>query len=100
MRVPNTQPANRLVGGEPLAPFPGAALHPEFVSSDTGYHVRDLLRFHHGRFIEAGYRAILLRVPDQEGLRHAVEFLERGGSKIRFLGGLRFSEEGGPDTFG
>ena len=92
-RMPDAQSATGSVGAEP-APLPRAALQPDFVSSEKGYHVRDLLRFHHGRFIEAGYRAILLRVPDREGLRHAVEFLERGGSKIRFLGGLRYSDEG------
>ncbi len=32
--------------------------------------------------------------PDETGLRHAVRFLQGGGSKFRFLGGLRYSPEG------
>ena len=86
--------AGASVGTGSIAPPACVPLRPEFVPNERGYHVRDFLRFHHGQFIEAGYRAILLRAPDSEGLRRAVEFLERGGSKIRFLGGLRYSDEG------
>jgi SAM-dependent methyltransferase len=94
MQLPVADQTNGSGGGRPDAPLAGTKLQPDFVPCEHGYHLRDLLRFHHVAFIDACYRAILLRGPDDEGFRHAFEFLERGGSKIRFLGALRYSLEG------
>ncbi|HVS82605.1 MAG TPA: methyltransferase domain-containing protein [Pyrinomonadaceae bacterium] len=69
---------------------------PEFIpNSDDHYHVTDLLKYHDSEFVWNGYRALLKREPDTEGLSAFLEKLRSGRfNKIDVLARLRFSPEG------
>src|SRR5882724_8534988 len=71
-------------------------LQAEFIPNrDDHYHVKDLLKYHDRDFVWNGYRALLKREPDTEGLSAFLEKLRSGRfNKIDVLAGLRFSPEG------
>jgi len=70
------------------------ALQPEFVPQES-YHVNDLLKYHDHQFVWNGYRALLKREPDEEGLsRHLAELRSGRANKIDILARLRYSIEG------
>ena len=75
---------------------PELKLQPDFQPhSDHRYHVNDLLRFHDRTFVQAAYRAVLKRSPDETEFLRELKRL-RGGNvnKIDLLATLRFSTEG------
>ncbi len=80
----------------PAPAVPRIASQPEFVpASDGRYALADLTRFHDARFVDAAYRALLGRAPDQTGLQHHLDLLRSGRlSKVEILGRLRASDEG------
>jgi SAM-dependent methyltransferase len=88
--APATQPvANR---DKP----PELKLQPDFQPhSDDRYHINDLLRYHDRVFLQAAYRAVLKRSPDQaESLRDLKRLRSGSINKVDLLADLRFSPEG------
>jgi O-antigen chain-terminating methyltransferase len=71
-------------------------LQPEFQPrADDHYHINDLLLYHDRVFVQAAYRAILKRSPDQtESLRDLKRLRSGYANKIDLLADLRFSPEG------
>ncbi len=75
---------------------PKLKLQPDFQPrTDHRYHINDLLRYHDRAFVQAAYRAVLKRSPDETELLRELKRL-RGGyiNKIDLLADLRFSPEG------
>lgn len=71
-------------------------LQPRFQpSSESRYHVNDLLKFHDSSFVQNAYRAILKRGPDATGYRSFLDGLRAARlNKIDVLARLRYSAEG------
>jgi len=71
-------------------------LEPRFVpAKDDRYHVANLLRFDGAEFINAAYRAILKRDPDDVGVRYYLERLQQGRlDRLELILALLASEEG------
>jgi SAM-dependent methyltransferase len=90
------------------APIPGAKkpsaetnpprlkLQPDFQPrGDHQYHINDLLRYHDRAFVQAAYRAVLKRSPDEVELSRELTRLRSGNAnKIDLLATLRLSPEG------
>jgi ubiquinone/menaquinone biosynthesis C-methylase UbiE len=74
---------------------PELKLQPEFQPrTDDRYHVNDLLTYHDQVFVEAAYRAVLKRSPDQAESMRDLKRLRSGVNKIDLLADLRLSPEG------
>lgn len=75
---------------------PQLKLQPDFQpSTDHRYHINDLLRYHDRVFVQAAYRAVLKRSPDEtEMLRDLTQLRSGNVNKIDLLATLRFSPEG------
>jgi O-antigen chain-terminating methyltransferase len=75
---------------------PKLKLQPEFEPrSDHHYHINDLLRYHDRAFVQAAYRAVLKRSPDEtESLRELTRLRSGYANKVDLLADLRFSQEG------
>jgi O-antigen chain-terminating methyltransferase len=75
---------------------PHLKLQSEFQpSSDHRYHVNDLLRYHDRVFVQAAYRAVLKRSPNETEWSRDLNRLRSGDvNKIDLLATLRFSPEG------
>ncbi|HSK63655.1 MAG TPA: class I SAM-dependent methyltransferase [Pyrinomonadaceae bacterium] len=75
---------------------PKLKLQPEFQPrTDDRYHLNDLLPYHDRVFVQAAYRAVLKRSPDQtESLRDLKRLRSGYVNKIDLLADLRFSPEG------
>ena len=74
---------------------PELKLQPEFQPrADDRYHVNDLLPYHDRVFVEAAYRAVLKRFPDQAESLRDLKRLRSGVNKIDLLADLRLSPEG------
>ena len=85
------------VATTPTAPkSPGLKLQSDFEPhSDHHYHINDLLCFHDRTFVQAAYRAILKRSPDETEFHREIKRLRSGErNKIDLLASLRFSAEG------
>src|SRR6185436_11586972 len=76
--------------------FPEIKLQPDFQPhSDHRYHIHDLLRFHDRAFVQAAYRAVLKRSPDETEMSRDLKRLRSGNvNKIDLLATLRFTPEG------
>jgi len=76
--------------------FPQIKLQPDFQPhSDHRYHVHDLLGFHDRAFVQAAYRAVLKRSPDETEVSRELKGLRSGNvNKIDLLANLRFTPEG------
>ena len=76
--------------------FPEIKLQPDFQPhSDHRYHIHDLLRFHDRAFVQAAYRAVLKRSPDETEMSRDLKGLRSGNvNKIDLLATLRFTPEG------
>jgi O-antigen chain-terminating methyltransferase len=92
--VPPGVEASQTVTGEQN--LPTLKLQPDFQPhADDHYHVNDLLRYHDRAFVEAAYRAVLKRSPDQAEFLRDLKRLRTGYfNKIDLLADLRFSTEG------
>ena len=67
---------------------------PQLVIKDN-YHLSELLAFSDGEFINAAYRAILHRDPDERGFNHYLQALRGGGSpKVLILRDFLQTREG------
>jgi O-antigen chain-terminating methyltransferase len=67
---------------------------PQLVIKDT-YELSELLAFSDADFINAAYRAILRRAPDERGFKHYLQALRGGGSpKILILRDFLLTSEG------
>lgn len=75
---------------------PALKLQPDFQPHPQDhYHVNDLLRYHDRAFVEAAYRAVLKRSPDEAEFLRDLKRLRSGYvNKIDLLADLRFSTEG------
>jgi len=75
---------------------PKLRLQPDFEPhSDHRYHINDLLRYHDRVFVQAAYRAVLKRSPDETEMLRDLTSLRSGNfNKIDLLAGLRLSPEG------
>jgi O-antigen chain-terminating methyltransferase len=75
---------------------PKLRLQPDFEPrSDHRYHINDLLRYHDRVFVQAAYRAVLKRSPDEtESLRELKRLRSGYSNKVDLLADLRFSSEG------
>src|SRR5829696_8112706 len=75
---------------------PELKLQPEFQPrAGDHYHINDLLPYHDRVFVQAAYRAVLKRSPDQtESLRDLRRLRSGHINKIDLLADLRFSPEG------
>lgn len=75
---------------------PKLRLQPDFEPhSDHHYDLNDLLRFHDRVFVQAAYRAVLKRSPDEtEALRDLKRLRSGYVNKVDILADLRFSQEG------
>ena len=75
---------------------PQLKLQPEFkLHSTQRYHINDLLRYHDRVFVQAAYRAVLKRSPDEAECLRELKRLRAGDiNKIDLLASLRFSREG------
>ena len=75
---------------------PELKLQPEFQPrTEDRYHINDLLPYHDRVFVQAAYRAVLKRSPDQtESLRDLKRLRSGSSNKIDLLADLRFSPEG------
>jgi SAM-dependent methyltransferase len=75
---------------------PKLRLQPDFEPhSDHRYHVNDLLRYHDRVFVNAAYRAVLKRSPDDTEMVRDLTRLRSGNvNKIDLLANLRLSQEG------
>jgi hypothetical protein len=84
------------VAQTPESSFPQVKLQPDFQPhSDHRYHVNDLLRYHDRTFVNAAYRAVLKRSPDETELTRDLTRLRSGNiNKIDLLAALRFTPEG------
>jgi len=80
----------------PPAGSPALRLQPDFQpNSDHHYHINDLLCFHDRTFVQAAYRAILKRSPNETEFHRELKRLRSGEfNKIDLLASLRFSAEG------
>lgn len=84
---------------KPLPECPDIKI-PEFTSAPAldckdKYTVREFLNFHDLEFIEATYRAVLGRLPDQCGIDNFLNRLRSNSlTKIEIIGRLRYSREG------
>jgi O-antigen chain-terminating methyltransferase len=80
----------------PESSSPQFKLQPDFQPhSDHRYHVNDLLRYHDRVFVQAAYRAVLKRSPDETELSRDLTRLRSGNfNKIDLLATLRFTPEG------
>ena len=76
--------------------FPQLKLQPEFQPhSDHRYHINDLLRYHDRVFVQAAYRAVLKRSPNETELLRDLKRLRSGDiNKVDLLATLRFTPEG------
>lgn len=76
--------------------FPELKLQPDFQPSPVDrYHINDLLRYHDRVFVQAAYRAILKRPPDEAEFLRDLKKLQSGhANKIDLLAALRYSTEG------
>ncbi len=76
--------------------IPELKLQPDFSPrSDDRYHINDLLQYHDRAFLDAAYRAILKRPPDEaEFLRDRKRLQSGHFNKIDLLASLRSSPEG------
>ncbi|HEX5887633.1 MAG TPA: methionine biosynthesis protein MetW, partial [Pyrinomonadaceae bacterium] len=93
----NDQPPRRSVQKvSPETAPPKLRLQPDFEPrSDHRYHLNDLLRFHDRVFVQAAYRAVLKRSPDEtEALRDLKRLRSGYVNKVDLLADLRFSQEG------
>src|SRR5262249_38665603 len=95
----NHAPRHVANGAETVSPASGPPplkLQPDFEPrSDHRYHINDLLRYHDRAFVQAAYRAVLKRSPDQtESLRDLRRLRSGHVNKIDLLADLRFSPEG------
>jgi hypothetical protein len=96
--APGAAPAAHTTA-EPVAgehKLPTLKLQPDFQpNANDHYHVNDLLRYHDRAFVEASYRAVLKRAPDQAEFLRDLKRLRTGYfNKIDLLADLRFSTEG------
>jgi SAM-dependent methyltransferase len=75
---------------------PKLKLQPDFEPRpDHHYHINDLLRYHDRAFVQAAYRAVLKRSPDDtESLRDLTRLRSGYVNKVDLLSDLRFSREG------
>ena len=75
---------------------PKLKLQPDFQPRvDHRYHINDLLRYHDRAFVQAAYRAVLKRSPDEPELLRGLKELRSGNvNKIDLLADLRLSPEG------
>lgn len=75
---------------------PRLKLQPDFEPrADNRYQLSDLLRYHDRAFVQAAYRAVLKRSPDEPESLRDLERLRSGHiNKIDLLADLRFSPEG------
>ena len=75
---------------------PKLRLQPDFEPrSDHRYHINELLRYHDRVFVQAAYRAVLKRSPDEtESLRELKRLRSGYINKVDLLADLRFSAEG------
>jgi O-antigen chain-terminating methyltransferase len=91
--VVNTAPAQS--DGKRDQP-PELRLQPEFQPrTNDRYHINELLPYHDRVFVQAAYRAVLKRSPDQtESLRDLKRLRSGYVNKIDLLADLRFSPEG------
>ena len=89
-------PQHLLKQVSPDAGPPKLRLQPDFEPrSDHRYHVNDLLRYHDRVFVNAAYRAVLKRSPDEtEMLRDLTRLRSGHVNKIDLLANLRLSPEG------
>jgi len=80
----------------PESRSPHLKLQPDFQpTSDHRYHINDLLRYHDRVFVQAAYRAVLKRSPDETELLRDLKRLRSGDiNKTDLLATLRFSPEG------
>src|SRR6266478_383028 len=62
---------------------------------DAAYQLNDFAAYDDVEFVEAAYRAILKREPDEDGLKTYLAMLRDGALKAELLGRLRQSPEGG-----
>jgi O-antigen chain-terminating methyltransferase len=74
--------------------MPDFELQPHFELKPEGYRIKDFVHLLQANFLRAAYAALLGRDPDPEGLRHFLERLECGQSKVLVLGLIRYSAEG------
>jgi len=76
--------------------FPQIKLQPDFQPhSDHRYHIYDLLGYHDRAFVQAAYRAVLKRSPDETEMSRELKGLRSGNvNKIDLLAALRFTPEG------
>jgi hypothetical protein len=72
---------------------PALKLQPDFQPHPQDhYHVNDLLRYHDRAFVEAAYRAVLKRSPDEAEFLRVLKRLHGGYvNKIDLRADLRFS---------
>ena len=91
----NDHPASRVAQRISTGP-PKLRLQPDFEPrSDHRYHINDLLRYHDRAFVQAAYRAVLKRSPDEtESLRDLKRLRSGYINKVDLLADLRFSPEG------
>lgn len=76
--------------------FPQIKLQPDFQPhSNHRYHIYDLLGYHDRAFVQAAYRAVLKRSPNETELARDLKGLRSGNvNKIDLLATLRFTPEG------
>jgi SAM-dependent methyltransferase len=75
--------------------WPLFAVQPALqLKADGKYHVNDLLCYHDQAFVNAAYRTLLRRSPDEGGYLHYLNMLRKGCAKVDILGRLRYSKEG------
>jgi len=89
-----SDPLAQTISSEPNSPQ--LKLQPEFkLHSTQRYHINDLLRYHDRVFVQAAYRAVLKRSPDEAECLSELKRLRTGDvNKIDLLAALRFSREG------
>ncbi len=68
---------------------------PAFRPAVNGrYHLKDLLEYHDRDFIDAAYRTLMHRSPDEEGFVTYLGHLRDGMPKVEILSAMRDSPEG------
>ncbi|HEY2961262.1 MAG TPA: methyltransferase domain-containing protein [Pyrinomonadaceae bacterium] len=92
----NNEPRRDAQTVSPETGPPHLKLQPDFQpSADHRYHINDLLRYHDRVFVQAAYRAVLKRSPDEtESLRDLKRLRSGDINKTDLLATLRFSPEG------